>query len=246
MDRVVPLLRIYKLLGWRANAYAPGTASQGRDAGGRAASLAFSTRHLRGPASQPRAPRAGRARPQDAFKCYVRTRDYCTTPRHVLAMCLNVIRCAVEMGNFLHVANYVNKAEATPEAKVGAWGASCVCMCVRAARRLLCSGLRSRQGYTRRRTSPRAPTDPPPKSPTNARPAQDDAPTSAKLRAAAGLALLDQRKYRQAARAFVEVSPELAYTYSEVRARARAHASGWTGSTCACRAAVPIRMSIMK
>jgi COP9 signalosome complex subunit 1 len=33
-------------------------------------------------------------------------------------MCLNVIRCSVEMGNFLHVANYVNKAEATPEAKV--------------------------------------------------------------------------------------------------------------------------------
>ncbi|KIY96361.1 COP9 signalosome complex subunit 1, partial [Monoraphidium neglectum] len=97
----------------------------------------------------------------DAFKCYVRTRDYCTTPRHVLAMCLNVIRCAVEMGNFLHVANYVGKAEATPEAK-------------------------------------------------------DDPCTSAKLKAAAGLSLLDQRKYRQAARAFVEVSPELAYTYNEV------------------------------
>jgi hypothetical protein len=56
--------------------------------------------------------------PQEAFKCYVRTRDYCTTPRHVLAMCLNVIRCAVEMGNFLHVANYVGKAEATPEVSV--------------------------------------------------------------------------------------------------------------------------------
>jgi hypothetical protein len=72
---------------------------------------------------------------QDAFKCYVRTRDYCTTPRHVLAMCLNIIRCAVEMGNFLHVANYVGKAEATPEGMVrgrvaggqgngaGRWGA---------------------------------------------------------------------------------------------------------------------------
>jgi COP9 signalosome complex subunit 1 len=48
----------------------------------------------------------------------VRTRDYCTTPRHVLAMCLNVIRCAVEMGNFLHVANYVAKAESAPEVTV--------------------------------------------------------------------------------------------------------------------------------
>lgn len=47
--------------------------------------------------------------------------------------------------------------------------------------------------------------------------AQSDASTSAKLKAASGLALLDQRKYRQAARAFVEVSPELGYTYSEVK-----------------------------
>jgi len=47
-------------------------------------------------------------------------------------------------------------------------------------------------------------------------PPQSDPSTSAKLKAASGLSLLDQRKYRQAARAFVEVSPELGYTYSEV------------------------------
>jgi hypothetical protein len=54
---------------------------------------------------------------------------------------------------------------------------------------------------------------------------QDDPCTSAKLKAAAGLSLLDQRKYRQAARAFVEVSPELAYTYNEV---------GLPACACAC------------
>jgi len=50
-----------------------------------------------------------------ALKCYVRTRDYCTTSKHIIAMCLNVIKVSIEMGNFPHVANYVNKAESTPE-----------------------------------------------------------------------------------------------------------------------------------
>ena len=38
-----------------------------------------------------------------AFKCYVRTRDYCTTPRHVVQMCLNVVRVGVESENYAHV-----------------------------------------------------------------------------------------------------------------------------------------------
>lgn len=52
---------------------------------------------------------------QAAFKCYVRTRDYCTTPRHVVAMCLNVIRVSVESENFAHVQNYVQKALQVPD-----------------------------------------------------------------------------------------------------------------------------------
>ena len=50
-----------------------------------------------------------------AFKCYVRTRDYCTTPRHVVNMCLNVVRVSVESENFANVQNYVAKATAVPE-----------------------------------------------------------------------------------------------------------------------------------
>jgi COP9 signalosome complex subunit 1 len=57
---------------------------------------------------------------QNALKCYVRARDYCTSSRHILSLCLSVIRTSVEMGNYLHVANYVSKAETTPDlANVG-------------------------------------------------------------------------------------------------------------------------------
>eukprot|EP00193_Tetraselmis_chui_P010230 CAMPEP_0177788702 /NCGR_PEP_ID=MMETSP0491_2-20121128/22288_1 /TAXON_ID=63592 /ORGANISM="Tetraselmis chuii, Strain PLY429" /LENGTH=427 /DNA_ID=CAMNT_0019310379 /DNA_START=219 /DNA_END=1503 /DNA_ORIENTATION=+ len=96
---------------------------------------------------------------QAAFKCYVRTRDYCTTPKHLLTMCLNVIRVSIEMRNFVHTANYVQKAE-TPEL-----------------------------------------TDP---------------VVVGKLKCAAGLAALANKKFKIAARRFVEVPVELGANYSEV------------------------------
>ena len=52
---------------------------------------------------------------QGALKNYVRTRDYCTMPQHVITMCLAVIRCGLEAANHVHVANYVAKAEQTPD-----------------------------------------------------------------------------------------------------------------------------------
>eukprot|EP00891_Asterochloris_glomerata_P009379 jgi/Astpho2/9379/e_gw1.00145.49.1_t len=52
---------------------------------------------------------------QGAFKSYVRARDYCTTGKHLIQMCLNVIRASVEMNNYVHVNNYVQKAESTPD-----------------------------------------------------------------------------------------------------------------------------------
>ena len=55
---------------------------------------------------------------QAAFTCYVRTRDYCSTSKHIVAMCLNVIKVSVEMGNYVHVNNYVQKAEQQPDALV--------------------------------------------------------------------------------------------------------------------------------
>ena len=55
---------------------------------------------------------------QDAFKCYVRTRDYCSTAKDITQMCLNVIKVAIELNNYGHVQNYVTKAESTPDVQV--------------------------------------------------------------------------------------------------------------------------------
>ncbi|XP_039008024.1 COP9 signalosome complex subunit 1-like [Hibiscus syriacus] len=96
----------------------------------------------------------------DAFKSYVRTRDYCTTSKHIIQMCLSAILVSIEMGQFTHVTSYVSKAEQTPEAL--------------------------------------------------------DPPTTAKLHCAAGLAHLEAKKYKLAARKFLEVGPELGNSYSEV------------------------------
>lgn len=96
----------------------------------------------------------------DAFKNYVRTRDYCTTSKHIIHMCLNAILVSIEMGQFTHVTSYVSKAEQTPEAL--------------------------------------------------------DPITVAKLRAASGLAHMEAKKYKLAARKFLETGPELGNNYSEV------------------------------
>mmetsp|Transcript_29356 Transcript_29356/g.56342 ORF Transcript_29356/g.56342 Transcript_29356/m.56342 type:complete len:415 (-) Transcript_29356:242-1486(-) len=97
---------------------------------------------------------------QASFKCYVRTRDYCTTSKHIITMCLNVINISIELGNFIHVTNYVQKAEQTPDLQ--------------------------------------------------------DPLVLAKLRSAAGLAALENKKYTMAARKFVEVNAELGTNYRDV------------------------------
>jgi COP9 signalosome complex subunit 1 len=101
---------------------------------------------------------------QSALKCYVRTRDYCTTSKHNISMCLNVIKVSIEMGNFAHVINYVNKAEQEPEVR----DASC------------------------------------------------DPVVVAKLKVCAGLAHLDTRKYKLAARKFLETTFDLGNHFNEI------------------------------
>lgn len=51
----------------------------------------------------------------NALKCYSRARDYCINPKHVVNMCLNVIKVSVHLGNWAHVLNFVNKAESSVE-----------------------------------------------------------------------------------------------------------------------------------
>lgn len=51
----------------------------------------------------------------NALKCYSRARDYCTSGKHVVNMCLNVIKVSIYLENWSHVLSYVSKAECTPE-----------------------------------------------------------------------------------------------------------------------------------
>lgn len=51
----------------------------------------------------------------NALKCYSRARDYCTSSKHVVNMCLNVIKVSVYLQNWSHVLSYVSKAESTPD-----------------------------------------------------------------------------------------------------------------------------------
>lgn len=50
-----------------------------------------------------------------ALKCYSRARDYCTTGKHVVNMCLNVIKVSIYLQNWSHVQSYVSKAESTTD-----------------------------------------------------------------------------------------------------------------------------------
>ncbi|XP_012273585.1 COP9 signalosome complex subunit 1 isoform X2 [Orussus abietinus] len=51
----------------------------------------------------------------NALRCYSRARDYCTSGKHLVNMCLNVIKVSVYLQNWSHVLCYVNKAEITPD-----------------------------------------------------------------------------------------------------------------------------------
>lgn len=97
-----------------------------------------------------------------ALKCYIRTRDYCSSSQHMIEMCLAVIKTAIGCNNWSHVQNYLSKAEQTPDI----------------------SG---------------------------------QAATLAKLRIANGLSHLQSRKYKQAARVFLDAAVDMGgNTYSEV------------------------------
>eukprot|EP01006_Ploeotia_vitrea_P059358 TRINITY_DN71_c0_g1_i1.p1 TRINITY_DN71_c0_g1~~TRINITY_DN71_c0_g1_i1.p1 ORF type:complete len:437 (+),score=42.18 TRINITY_DN71_c0_g1_i1:46-1356(+) len=51
-----------------------------------------------------------------AIKNFSKTRDCCTSAKHILEMCLNVTRVAIELGSWNVVQQYVNKAEQNVEA----------------------------------------------------------------------------------------------------------------------------------
>ncbi|XP_030387154.1 COP9 signalosome complex subunit 1b [Scaptodrosophila lebanonensis] len=55
----------------------------------------------------------------NALKCYSRARDYCTSGKHVVNMCLNVIKVSIYLQNWAHVMSYISKAENTPDFSEG-------------------------------------------------------------------------------------------------------------------------------
>jgi len=51
----------------------------------------------------------------NALKCYSRSRDYCTSGKHMVNVCLNVIKVSAYLAHWAHVSSYVIKAELTPD-----------------------------------------------------------------------------------------------------------------------------------
>lgn len=51
----------------------------------------------------------------NALKCYIRSRDYCTNSKHILNMCLNVIKISIYLKNWSFVSSYVLKAESNQD-----------------------------------------------------------------------------------------------------------------------------------
>jgi len=51
----------------------------------------------------------------NALKCYSRSRDYCSSSKHIISLCLNVIKVSVYLRNWSYVLSYVSKIESTVE-----------------------------------------------------------------------------------------------------------------------------------
>lgn len=49
----------------------------------------------------------------NALKNYSRVRDYCSSPKNIVNMCVNVIKVCVYLGNWSHVLSYVSKADSS-------------------------------------------------------------------------------------------------------------------------------------
>lgn len=49
----------------------------------------------------------------NSLKCYSRSRDYCSSSKHIVNLCLNVIKVSIYLKNWSYVLSYVNKVEST-------------------------------------------------------------------------------------------------------------------------------------
>ncbi len=116
----------------------------------------------------------------NAVRCYVRSRDYCVTPRHMITMCMNVIKASFYMQNWSNVLSYVSKAE---------------------------QAIESLESATKSATTPSASSTANPMDAvtTNAT-ITSDAVLASRLKVYAGIAELATKRYKLAARHFLGVS----------------------------------------
>jgi COP9 signalosome complex subunit 1 len=126
----------------------------------------------------------------NALKCYQRVRDYCSTPKHIVQMCMSVVRVALECEQYGHVAAFANKALATPDIAKDVRRR-------RASLPLCCAWLPSHTLCAVRWV--------------------EQVQAVSKLMAALGLQALHLGQYRTAAEHFSKVSFELGAAYSDVR-----------------------------
>lgn len=52
---------------------------------------------------------------ENALKCYIRIRDYCTSPKHVLDQCLDAINVGFQLRSYSTVHAWIAKAQNAPE-----------------------------------------------------------------------------------------------------------------------------------
>ncbi len=139
-----------------------------------------------------------------ALKCYVRTRDYCTTSKHIITMCLNVIRVSVRICAashprrqhgplHTHAATTASGVPPTPHRPL---------LTARSALQVHMGNFTHVANYiTKAESTPDT---------------SDAVVLTGQLKVAAGLAHLEGKKYKQAARKFLEASPELGTSFSDV------------------------------
>jgi COP9 signalosome complex subunit 1 len=52
---------------------------------------------------------------ENSLKCYMRIRDYCTSPRHLLDQCMDAVNVGFQMRNPPTVQAYLTKAQNAPD-----------------------------------------------------------------------------------------------------------------------------------
>jgi hypothetical protein len=188
-----------------------------------------------------------RGDPSSAFKCFVRARDVCSAPRHVVEMCVACVRAAAAMGQWAHVPPYVARAEQAAAAAAQAAQAQAAAQLQQAQAQGMGMGGQAGGGAGGGGAAGGGGSSAAAAAEAAAAAAARalDPASGAALRAALGIAHLDARRYRDAARSLTDLGGGAAVEGSTSSAAAptatKAAAQGppRPGSSSAAAAAAP-------